>query len=68
MKNEIEVSGRSCGGCELLVTEALEELEGVLQVAASHKQGIVAVDYDPGMVSMTTITKVIEEQGFTVKA
>jgi len=67
MKNELKVSGMSCGGCELLVREALEELEGVLQSDASHIKGTVEVDYDPAKVSLTAIMAVIEEQGFKVK-
>jgi len=67
MKNEQQVSGMSCGGCELLVKEALEEQVGVRQVEASYLNGVVAVDYDPEMISMATIRDVIEQQGFRVQ-
>ncbi|MEI6652577.1 MAG: cation transporter [Chlorobiaceae bacterium] len=67
MKNELQVSGMSCGGCELLVKEALEEQVGVRQVEASYLNGVVAVDYDPEMISMATIRDVIEQQGFRVQ-
>ena len=67
MKNELQVSGMSCGGCQLLVKEALEEQEGVAQVEASYLNGVVAVDYDPDMISMATISAVIEQQGFRVQ-
>ncbi len=66
MKKELQVSGMKCGSCELLVTEALEDLEGVISVEASHLKGRVEVDYDPNMVSEPTIAGVIEEQGFKV--
>ena len=68
MKKELQVSGMNCGSCELLVTEALEDLEGIIAVDASHLKGIVAVDYDPNMVSMPTIAAVIESQGFKVQS
>ncbi|MEI8185126.1 MAG: heavy-metal-associated domain-containing protein [Chlorobiaceae bacterium] len=68
MKKELQVNGMNCGSCELLVTEALEDLEGVINVEASHLNGVVSVDYDPDMVSLSTITKVIDAQGFRVKS
>jgi len=68
MKNELQVSGMRCGGCELLVKEALEEVEGVREVDASSVRGTVVVDYEPETVSIALITAVIEEQGFKVKA
>ena len=67
MKNELQVSGMSCGGCQLLVKEALEEQDGVTQVEASYLKGVVAVDYDPELISMATIRAVIEQQGFRVQ-
>ena len=67
MKNELQVTGMSCGGCELLVKEALEEQGGVAQVEASYRNGVVAVNYDPEIISMVTIKAVIEQQGFRVQ-
>ena len=68
MKKEIQVSGMNCGSCEMLVTEALADLEGVIVVNASLLKGIVSVDFDPNMVNISTIATVIEEQGFKVKS
>ena len=68
MKKEIQVSGMNCGSCEMLITEALEDLEGVIDVNASHLKGIVSVDFDPNMVAISTIASVIEEQGFKIKS
>ena len=66
MKNELQVSGMRCGGCELLVREALEEVEGVNKAEAFHLKGTVVVDYEPEMVTIARIATVIEEQGFQV--
>jgi copper chaperone len=68
MKNELQVSGMRCGGCELLVKEALEEVEGVRVVDASSLRGTVFVDYEPETVGIALIVTVIEEQGFKVKS
>ncbi|MEI7934599.1 MAG: cation transporter [Chlorobiaceae bacterium] len=67
MKNELQVSGMSCGGCELLVKEALEEQKGVTLVEASYRKGVVAIDYEPEMITMETVKAVIEQQGFRVQ-
>lgn len=66
MKNELQVSGMRCGGCELLVKEALEELEGVRAAEASFLKGTVVIDYEPETVSIASLAAVIEEQGFKV--
>ncbi len=68
MKNELQVSGMHCGGCERLVKEALEEVEGISAADVSYLKGSVVVEYEPEKVSIAFMTAVIEGQGFTVKA
>ncbi|MBZ4219238.1 MAG: cation transporter [Chlorobium sp.] len=68
MKTELQVSGMNCGSCELLVKEALEEVEGVREAEASHLKGSVIIDYEPQKVSIASLAAAIEEQGFKVKA
>ncbi|NTU68182.1 MAG: heavy-metal-associated domain-containing protein [Chlorobiaceae bacterium] len=68
MKSEIHVTGMRCHGCEILVTEALEEMDGVEQVKASHETGVIVVEYDGAKVDRAAIAAVIEGQGFSVTA
>jgi len=68
MKTEIHVSGMRCSGCEMLVGEALEEMDGVDNAHASHETGVVEVEYDPARVDLDSIKEVIEGQGFRVTA
>jgi len=68
MKTELQVSGMNCGSCELLVKEALEEVDGVSEAEASHLKGSVVVDYEPEKVTIASLAAAIEEQGFKVKA
>ncbi|MGB7512196.1 MAG: heavy-metal-associated domain-containing protein [Pelodictyon phaeoclathratiforme] len=68
MKNELQVNGMHCGGCELLVKEALEEVEGISAAEVSFLKGSVVVEYEPEVVSLALVTAVIEGQGFTVKS
>ena len=66
MTKEFRVSGMNCTGCEILVTEALEEIDGVDAVRASHAEGLVAVEYDPEKIDASAIATVIGAQGFNV--
>jgi copper chaperone len=66
MKTEIHVSGMRCSSCEMLVSEALEELDGVEKASASHQKGIVEVEYDESKVDLESMKTVIGKQGFTV--
>ncbi len=65
-QQELHVVGMRCSGCELLVTEALEEIDGVGSVQASHQLGSVTVEYDESKVSLDVIRSVIADQGFSV--
>ncbi|KUL21955.1 heavy-metal-associated domain-containing protein [Chlorobium limicola] len=66
MQKEFAVTGMRCSSCENLVKEALEELYGVEEVRVSHSEGVVAVSYEPSLVSTAAMIAVIEEQGFKV--
>ena len=68
MESEIHVTGMRCHGCEILVTEALEELDGVVSAKASHETGVVVVEYDESKVDREAIRSTIESQGFSVTA
>lgn len=67
MEKRFRVSGMTCAGCENLVREALEELEGVVSVRASHSEGVVDVNYDSERINPAALVAVIGEQGFKVE-
>jgi copper chaperone len=68
MKTEIHVSGMRCAGCEMLVSEALEEMEGVDKAKASYQTGVIEIEYDQSKADIESMKKVIEGQGFRVTA
>jgi copper chaperone len=68
MKTEIHVTGMRCSGCEMLVSEALEEMEGVETAQASHQTGVIEIEYDQTKVDLESLKQVIEGQGFRVTA
>ncbi|WP_049925814.1 heavy-metal-associated domain-containing protein [Halopiger goleimassiliensis] len=60
----VDVSGMSCEGCEQNVTDALEALDGVASVTASHEDDEVRVEHDETTVDETTIAGAIEDAGY----
>jgi copper chaperone len=66
MKQELHVTGMRCSGCEMLVSEALEEMDGVEKAHASHETGSIVVEFDESKVDLASIKAVIEGQGFVV--
>ncbi|MCF8216093.1 MAG: heavy-metal-associated domain-containing protein [Chlorobium sp.] len=66
MKTEFRVSGMHCSGCEVLLKEELQELEGVDAVRVSYPEGIVEVVYDADQLGNEVIAAVIGEHGFKV--
>ncbi|HHE31073.1 MAG TPA: copper chaperone [Chlorobaculum parvum] len=66
MKKEIKVGGMHCPSCEILVSEALEALDGVQKAQASHQCGVVEVEYDPAKIDDEVMKRAIEGEGYTV--
>ena len=62
----IKVEGMVCGGCENRVKNALQTLDGVNSVEASHENGIVKVNLDDS-VDVNKIKEKIDDIGFEVK-
>lgn len=65
MKKTFNVKGMTCNACEMLIEDAIEDLNGVTSVKANQKKGIVEVDFDN--LSETDIKKAIESEDFEVE-
>lgn len=63
----LNVTGMKCGGCEANVKGKLQELAGVLSVAASSKQNTVEIQYNANETSLDEIKQAICEAGFQVE-
>ena len=68
MHNDLSltVTGMTCGGCENAVKRALGTLPGVSDVTASHKDNLVALRYDPALVTPQAVTERIQKLGYQV--
>ena len=62
----LKVEGITCGGCEKSIRNALLSTDGVNEAAASHKTGIVEIEYDDSKVQQAQLQQAIEEAGFDV--
>ena len=61
-----KVEGMMCGGCENRVKNALETIDGVESVLASHEEGTVKVTLNKE-IDENVIKEKIEDIGYEVK-
>ena len=67
MKNiKIKTKGMHCTSCEMLLKDALEELEGVNSATASYKTGIISVDFDDKKINEKEIIEIIKLENYEV--
>ncbi len=64
---KIKTSGMHCTSCEMLVKDALEDMDGVKSAGANHKTGIIDVDFDDGKVEREAIIETIKKEGYEVE-
>jgi copper chaperone len=62
----IAVTGMKCGGCEATITKALEAINGVLKVKASHQDKKVDIEFDAELTDLDTLEDAITDAGFSV--
>jgi copper chaperone len=60
-----DVTGMTCGHCELSVQEEVAELDGVVEVRADHSTGRVTVT-SPEPLDPAAIAAAVEEAGYTL--
>lgn len=67
LKNEtIKISGMMCDGCEETVKKAIENVDGVTNVAVYHKEGIAEVTFDAAKTDMLFIKMAIGDTHYRV--
>lgn len=60
---EFQVTGMTCGHCELSVREEVEEVPGVQDLEVSHETGRLTVTSDRP-VDETAVLAAVEEAGY----
>ncbi len=64
-KIELKVKGMHCTSCEMLLKDSLDEI-GVKNASASHKAGLVNVEFDEKKLSEEKIKEAIRKEGYTI--
>lgn len=62
----IKVTGMQCNGCEKIIEEAVESINGIHSVKANFSKGTVKVIYDPDKTNLENIQQVVSSKGYTV--
>ncbi len=62
----LTVTGMSCQSCAQNITKALKQTDGVLDANVNFAAAQARVKYEPGTVSQTGITQVIQNVGYGV--
>jgi copper chaperone CopZ len=63
---QLKVTGMTCGGCESAVKRALQKVDGVEDVTASHSAGLVGIRFDATKVTPALLKERIESLGYDV--
>jgi len=66
IKLNIKTKGMHCSSCEMLIKDSLEDLKGVIKANASHKLGIVNVEFDKKKINEFKIKQAIISAGYKV--
>jgi len=61
-----DVKGMTCASCEQHVTHAVNELEGIVNVAASFEKANAKVEFDDSKTTKEDIEKAINSTGYKV--
>lgn len=64
----LNVEGITCGGCEKSIRNALLANAGVKEATASHKTGVVVIEYDESTIQQEQLKQAIVDAGFDVAA
>lgn len=59
------VTGMSCGGCEISITEALHKLDGVSSASASTSASMAMAQFDSKTITPANMVDAINKLGFS---
>ncbi|UCR89918.1 heavy-metal-associated domain-containing protein [Mycetocola spongiae] len=61
---EYQVTGMTCGHCEMSVREEVEQIDGVETIVVSAQDGTLAVT-GPGEINDALVLAAVEEAGYS---
>ncbi|PKQ69237.1 hypothetical protein BZG01_01680 [Labilibaculum manganireducens] len=64
---ELTVTGMTCTGCENTIKNGLKQIDGVVEVEASHTNNKVTIKVEKDKVTHEEIAQQIEAIGYSVE-
>ncbi|MCX7877426.1 MAG: cation transporter [Ignavibacteria bacterium] len=64
---EFHTSGMTCTGCENTIKSKVKKVDGVKDVKADYKTGIVRTEFDPSRTNPEAIKEAIISSGYKVE-
>jgi copper chaperone CopZ len=62
---QISVDGMTCGGCENVISTALQKVDGVIRVQkVSYEDGVAVLCYDPSKCKTDALSTAITDKGY----
>lgn len=61
---KIKTKGMHCKSCEIIISDALEDVIGVVNSVPNAKTNIVEVTFDDTKVTPEKIVEIIKDEGF----
>lgn len=65
-KLTLKIEGMTCGHCEVRVTKALAEVDGVTDAKVSLEEGTATVEFETGKVTEDSLIDAVEDAGYEV--
>lgn len=65
MKANLKVKGMHCNSCEMLIADALEDID--VKAKVDSKKEIATVEFDESKVTLDEVKKAIEAEGYKVE-
>ena len=63
-KIQLKIMGMHCPSCEMLITDALEEVRAKAQV--DSKKGTAVIEFDEKKLTEDKIKQIIKKEGYTI--
>lgn len=64
VESKIKVEGMSCGHCQMAVTKAITQLDGVSSAEVDLDNGEAKVSYDENKTNVDSIKKAVNDAGY----
>lgn len=61
---KLKITGMTCAGCSNHISNALKEVDGIIEHQVEYPGDLATIQYDPKKTNPDTIIKVIEQTGY----